>query len=808
MRPREGGQGTAAVYADLIGVLEEAAEKRGDRHTIQVGVDIVAGTSAGGINGICLARALDGNYSQEAIRDFWITEADIRKLLNPAVAPFVGDASAEGDDLRGVVPPLDGFLGPPPENASGGFPGVRVVRRALAVGKLAWPAVRLVRKRPQSVLDGDRMCFLTWDALTGMEKLDGRPPAELLSDGLGIELAVTATEYAGHQDAVPLSHELVFDETHRHVFHLRGRGGGSLDEDVAMLAFAARSTASFPGAFAPVNFAHFQEQVVEHGRKHGPAPQWERIAETYLQRGPADGAAAKRRFVDGGVLDNMPFDATIAAIRRRTAPVQVRRSLVYVEPSPTPPPREDPLGLPDLQVGEGNILSATFRSVSTIPLSQTMGDQIASVRRRNTEVAELQSVIEQSFDGVRTKVGAIAEAAGSPNALSDPSAPFDAAWWTSVSKCVHASDDLTPTYTRVKVSQVVNGLAALVADVCGYGDDSLERELIGAAIRRGAVAQRLLPRVGVDAVPTESLSKEQLDFLQGFDVEYERRRIAFIRDGLGWLYPGVKDAPGFSRAQVGAVKQIIAMRAEALETGWDAVVADPHTRAAALAVFSAEHLKPLLPPTTAGTSWDLDAALDEFVAAHKVALTELEGRAKATLAPVMKDFGRETFKLLLPALKTWTAGPERAIRYDLLVRYVGFPIWDAITFPISIQHGVTERDDQIEIRRMSPFETFAVVPPEGKQKLYGVGVHHFGAFFDEQYRQNDYLWGRLDGCCQLVDLLVRRLLPAAEARAFDATPFMHDACKAALAQEWQRLGKVRDLAEDLWHQVTKDPVPR
>ena len=63
------------MYAELLDALEQAAA-HGDPHRIQVGVDIVAGTSAGGINGICLTRALDGDYSQEAFRDFWITEGD------------------------------------------------------------------------------------------------------------------------------------------------------------------------------------------------------------------------------------------------------------------------------------------------------------------------------------------------------------------------------------------------------------------------------------------------------------------------------------------------------------------------------------------------------------------------------------------------------------------------------------------------------------------------------------------------------------------------------------------------------------
>ena len=46
-------------------------------------------------------------------------------------------------------------------------------------------------------------------------------------------------------------------------------------------------------------------------------------------------AAAKDvYFVDGGVLDNAPFDLVIDAIARRQAQTQVNRQLVYVEPDP------------------------------------------------------------------------------------------------------------------------------------------------------------------------------------------------------------------------------------------------------------------------------------------------------------------------------------------------------------------------------------------------------------------------------------------------------------------------------------------
>jgi patatin-related protein len=796
--PAEPG-GTASVYGRLIEQLERAAAGRGDPQRVRVGVDVVAGTSAGGINGICLTRALDGDYGQEAIRDFWITEGDFGKLLDPGVRALLTAVRCEAVDLEGIAAPLDKLLGPQPERRRSWLTSnaaARLFRRARAVVRLRGPVTTFVRHAPRSALSGDLMCTLTWKALNGMTRHDRAAALELVFAD-GIDLAVTATEFAGHYDAVPLSHQLVFDEAHRHVFRVHGAGAGSLDPDVGMLAFAARSTASFPGAFAPVSLDHFRRLLGPDGAR----PEWPPIVARYLERYDGDDEAGGRRFVDGGVLDNMPFDAAIAAIRSRTSPSEVRRALVYVEPSPTVVEHAGALELRDLPFPASNVLAETFRSVSTIPLSQTMGDQVSKLRRRNTDVDELRSVIEQSFDGVRDRVTAEAAAAGAPNPLDGGTPDVDGSWWRSVAEKLHASDDIGPTYTRIKLSSVVNGLAALVADAARYPADSLQRELVRAVLRRAAVAEGLLPLVGAET-PAGEVTAKQVDFLRAFDIEYERRRVAFVRDGIAWMYAGGADAP--TRAELGAVKAVVAERAAALDAASAAVAAATEITRAAADVFAPGNLEALLPPAEDRPGWDADAALDAFVSRHAAGLRNLQTRAAETLGARMHDFGRTTFELLSKALAGCSA---TAARRDLLVRHIGFPLWDAITFPIAVQRGVTERDGQIEIRRISPLETSAVTPPEGAPKLYGTGVHHFGAFFEERFRQNDYLWGRLDGCCQLVDLIVRRMLPADEADAFDAAPYARDACRAALQQEWQRLDKVRDLAANVWSQVTAEPPP-
>src|SRR5829696_4832293 len=67
---------TEHVYWEL---LHERAAK--DEVQTRVVVDVISGTSAGGINGVFLAKALAHDLSQQSLRDLWFKEADVRKLL-------------------------------------------------------------------------------------------------------------------------------------------------------------------------------------------------------------------------------------------------------------------------------------------------------------------------------------------------------------------------------------------------------------------------------------------------------------------------------------------------------------------------------------------------------------------------------------------------------------------------------------------------------------------------------------------------------------------------------------------------------
>jgi hypothetical protein len=373
----------------------------------------------------------------------------------------------------------------------------------------------------------------------------------------------------------------------------------------------------------------------------------------------------------------------------------------------------------------------------------------------------------------------------------------------------HASNDLTPTYGRVKIGHVVDHFAAAVADACGYADGLL-RELVAEVIGRYAVATGLLADVAQDQPPSDQLSDRQIGFLRAFDVDYEQRRIGFTRDGAAWLYRPAKlgEEPAVARAQVDSVKSVLAGRAAALRGVWDTLMADGELRTQAAAIFGRDALRALVPPAEFDPSWDIEERLGAFIARHRTGLETLEKRATARVGGVMDGFGQETFAQLLQGLSGWSGERAEALRLDLLRRYVGFPIWDAITYPIAVEHGVGERDGEIGTYRISPRETSLVTPPDpAAPKLAGMSVHHFGAFFDRSSREKDYLWGRIDGCCQLITLVLDVLRARGSADAIEPTALMRQACVAVLKEEWPHVPGAHDLAEHLWRQVSEDPPP-
>jgi hypothetical protein len=104
----------------------------------------------------------------------------------------------------------------------------------------------------------------------------------------------------------------------------------------------------------------------------------------------------------------------------------------------------------------------------------------------------------------------------------------------------------------------------------------------------------------------------------------------------------------------------------------------------------------------------------------------------------------------------------------------------------------------VEVVRFSPEDVRLLRAPEQKcdrptteEKLKGVAAGHFGAFFSRDRRENDYLWGRLDGAERLIGLLL------------DDPPrdLCHAAFRAILDEEEPTLQQIPELFQHMRSQL-------
>jgi hypothetical protein len=129
--------------------------------------------------------------------------------------------------------------------------------------------------------------------------------------------------------------------------------------------------------------------------------------------------------------------------------------------------------------------------------------------------------------------------------------------------------------------------------------------------------------------------------------------------------------------------------------------------------------------------------------------------------------------------------------------YNKYEDYDLLTYPILYESGVGEADT-IDIIRISPEDAKQLIDERktGCHKLAGSALGHFGAFLARQWRQNDILWGRLDGAERLISALLpdhplrKQLIGEAQAQIVCETigPMGEEERQALLAEALMRTG--------------------
>ena len=677
------GSPSELVYGRL---LDELAGKNPEQLRTRVVVDVIAGTSAGGINGVCLAKALAHNRSLDDFRDLWFDKGDIDGLLAaPRWLPW----------------------------------------RPL---KAAWVALRGLKHAP---LRGDLMAQWIYDAFDKMDKKGSSPEGidTLMPDRHKLELFVTATDFYGYGRQVPFADpNPIQDRRHRHVLGFRFGGDDGRDDfdtnSNGALTFAARTTSCIPGVFPPVSFDALKGWLGD-GRPVDFDDLDRRFFRLYeLAKFPA----AWTWFVDGGVLDNKPFGPAIEAIRERPADLQVDRRLLYLEPDPG-------VGLSPTHRKPPSTLAAAVGGLTGLPRSEPILDDLVEVGALNERVRRIQDIIETSWDTIDARVRQIAGPL--PAIPKDPADPQLAEIRKKTSEEARKSAGFSyATYVRLKISGVVDQYAETACFVADLPPDSTHALIARSALRRwaedrGLFEQRIEP------------SQEQIDFLVNFDLAFAERRLRFVIDGLSHLYASA-GKPGYpQREQIDEAKgrlweAVVTLRDAGSGKGFDEAL-----RGRFDTCFAVEPMREFMQQQ----GFDADAYAEK----HRAQLDELETALGAYLKKQLSGFTADLYTGLLQLTEGWN--DER--RWDLLVRYLGFPFWDVLLYPIQALSDVGERD-HVQIVRLSPRDSHRIPVPGDEQhkKLIGAEKGHFGAFLSRRGREQDYLWGRLDGAERFIGILL------------------------------------------------------
>ncbi|MFZ5609309.1 MAG: patatin-like protein [Pseudomonadota bacterium] len=732
------------VYFELLQAIGATVDLR-------VLVDIVAGASAGGINGVMLARALAHDLSLESHRKLWLDLADVTELLDPAgraglwSKPYMRPLMSLVTwwQSRGEFARLGGEAARNPE-----------VRRKLSL---------FTRSRWfEPPFSGPRM---TQMMLEGLDALGApaSPECSLLPPGHMLELFVTATDFWGHRQAITLHDPpMIQEREHRHILrfeYLRRPSGEEISDftpdHIPALAFAARATSCFPGAFPPATLAEIDAEVARRGAR------WE-TKDAFLKRnfaalynaGEDPHAAA---FIDGSVLMNKPFALAIRSVQGRAAHREVDRRLVYIDPNPDP-------GNGNRRRADSDVpgFFATLKgALSDIPRYQPIRDDLEWLERFNERVRRLRQVVETIKPKVVEEIGLLlSKSVRRPPKKEKLVALRGLANERAAQQAAYAYDG----YARLKVLGVLRDAADYLRSLVAAPD----RWGTSAHVEAWARRNNIRP---IGNAAHESQKGEQTQwvaFLRAFDVRFRVRRLRFMLRRLNEIYrmEGFSDTAR-GRAWLNELKARLYDHLDRYQraTDW--------------------RLSPALKAFAGMMRADPDQALEADVvdqimdiAAQAMNLAEIDDAADETLV----EYARSC--------------PDFDIWHDLITAYLGFPYYDVLTLPM-VQWRDLDELDEIKVDRISANDANTLRPGGARRILKGIELANFGAFFSRAYRENDYLWGRLTGAERLVDIVVSAAPEALKNAGIDVLDIKKKLFAAILAAEAPHLTAIKASIAEL-----------
>jgi patatin-related protein len=653
------------LYRRLIDLLDTVVD-----------VDILSGTSAGGINGALLAWSRVRGSDLGKLREIWMDLGALSELLREPTDKST-PSLLYGDErmLRDLVKKI-------PSLHTGPFPPVKSAAE---------------RDGPSTTL------YVTTTLLNG--------ETSRFTDSFGT--VVQDVDRRG-----------VFTFTEKDL--TKKDNAPAEEEAIAALALAARSSASFPAAFEP-SFVPFIEATPATGPV--PArPAMERFANITRSHWVAD----------GGLLDNQPIDVLLKRIFDRPAERPVRRVLLFVVPSSGPAPDmmeepeaddvDDPLGLVDGLVKD--LAAITTQSIAAdLRAIQEHRDRMEARTDAKLRLAELAVKLQGSNLSDKRLL--------TPPLLAD----------YKQREATKQAQELT--------SALLRQLATWPPESSGTKESIPETWRSQLAI--GGNAETAC-RMTITELVLTRWSQPQ-DLPEGLDDLARYEKAAF---DLAKAFAISIIAPAYRLAQQS--------------------MADFKT----LGILSKDIHEAYPPPTV---PIDLAQIVRDVCIVEANRQLPLENAA----VQIARDYLRESAvpaaawdrlgaafvraSKALSELAKSDRDPDAATQLRTYLKYLDLPgnsvgiatkLFDLAAAQRAMLPAGADIDQPLELVQVSA-DTRSLLAPDFKiaeQKLTGMQLHHFGAFYKRSWRANDWLWGRLDGAGWLVHVLLdpRRVRSIAERR--------------------------------------------
>ncbi|MGQ0668068.1 MAG: DUF3376 domain-containing protein, partial [Actinomycetota bacterium] len=237
-----------------------------------------------------------------------------------------------------------------------------------------------------------------------------------------------------------------------------------------------------------------------------------------------------------------------------------------------------------------------------------------------------------------------------------------------------------------------------------------------------------------------------------FDIAYHERRIRFLIAAFNWWYPRVGEGGFPRREELDRAKGRLYERIRELGGIVRELRNDTEIRGVIDGLFSGGGVE---------ASKQSGESPKEFVSRHQGKIVALRDRVGSVIRGRLPGVERSLDEDVIELSAPWSED----VRRDLLVRYLGFPFWDILVYPVGALSDVNERDE-VEVMRVSPLERRLLLREVGtRDGLMGSSWGHFGASFSRKGRENDYrgvAWMRRSACSRCCSMTRRS--PASEHR--------------------------------------------